>query len=307
MKKLYTFIAMVFFVGMYEFTKGQATLTLQPDSVTGKDALIFMLTNDLSVANFNDGNNSSFEALAWSWSGDPGVMRSLLQFDLSSIPVGSVIQNATLSLYNNPYSSEASGQHQSLSGSNASVLQKITAAWNENTVTWNNQPPTTIVNQVTLAQSTSIHQDYTSIDITGMVTDWVANPSSNYGFMFKLVNENYYRSMIFASSDNVYPALRPKLVVQYSAVSVNELTNNNMFEVYPNPSDGNFTIGFNNPIKGNTQIEIKNSLGKKIFEKKMNGNSPNDFEINLNNQAKGIYVVSCFIDNTIYVKKLEIQ
>src|SRR4051812_42873829 len=60
----------------------------------------------------------SYEAVAWTWSGTPAVMRSIMEFNLSSIPANATITSAKLNLYNNPTSSENSGQHSSLSGAN---------------------------------------------------------------------------------------------------------------------------------------------------------------------------------------------
>nr|HMT30974.1 T9SS type A sorting domain-containing protein [Bacteroidia bacterium] len=39
---------------------------------------------------------------------------------------------------------------------------------------------------------------------------------SNYGFMLRLANETAYKKMIFASSDHVTPAMRPKLDITYT-------------------------------------------------------------------------------------------
>ncbi|MCX6897031.1 MAG: DNRLRE domain-containing protein, partial [Verrucomicrobia bacterium] len=197
----------------------QTTLTLQPDAGAGKDALIQERTTDLSVANGNFPNETSFEAVAWTWSGDPGAIRCLLQFDLSSIPSNAVITDARLSLYNNPASTECGGQSLSLSGSNAAVLQRITGTWNETTVTWNNQPATTNVNEVSLLQSVNPNQDYVNLDVTAMLSDMVQNPSSSFGFMIKLLNENYYRSMIFASSDYSDCTKHPKLEITYNVLN----------------------------------------------------------------------------------------
>ena len=43
----------------------------------------------------------------------------------------------------------------------------------------------------------------------------INEPTKNYGFRISLVNESIYRSLIFASSENKNPKLRPKLVVVY--------------------------------------------------------------------------------------------
>jgi len=110
--------------------------------------------------------------------------------------------------------------HESLSGANTALLQRITEGWEEDDVTWNNQPQAHTVNQVTLAKSTSPTQDYLDIEVTNIVQDMVDNPSSNYGFLFRLETEEYYRRMCFAASNHTDPALRPTLVITYESCSI---------------------------------------------------------------------------------------
>lgn len=209
MKKILTTIPFLFFVS---WVFAQTTITLQPGATSGKDAMIW--TNN---PNTNYGTTRDFKAMAWTWSGAPGVRRSLIDFDLSGVPAGAQIVDARLSLYFNPNSGDVpfTGGHSSLSGSNASVLQRITSQWDESTVTWNNQPATTTQNEVQLPQSTSPTQDYLDIDVTAMVEDMIADPSSG-GFMIRLQTEQHFRVLLFASSDDLNAALHPKLEITYN-------------------------------------------------------------------------------------------
>ena len=104
--------------------------------------------------------------------------------------------------------------HSTRSGSNACVLQRIIEPWNENTVNWNNQPEVSSQNEVLVPESITATQDY-EIDVTQLVRDTYNHLSSSFGFMFHLVNEDFYRAMIFASSDHVQNDLHPKLVITY--------------------------------------------------------------------------------------------
>ena len=203
------FVIGVFAINTY---LSQTTLTLQPDSVCGKDALIRSLS-----LNTNFGNNIDFNAHSWTNQGAPVDHRSLIEFDLSYIAASSTIISAYLSLYS--YNSPAVGSHSTLSGSNEAVIQRITSPWNENTVTWGNQPIGSPINQVILPQSTNPIQDYLNIDVTNLVQDMISTPSTGHGFLFKLITEQYYRRMLFASSDNPINNFHPKLVVTYSTVN----------------------------------------------------------------------------------------
>src|SRR6187549_2651072 len=88
------------FAVLLAFLSGQAqtTLTLQPNASTGKDAELFScIPCGYSTRNF--GSIAENCAIAWTKNGADHKIRSLIQFDLSSIPAGSTIMSATLSLF----------------------------------------------------------------------------------------------------------------------------------------------------------------------------------------------------------------
>src|SRR5688572_4807131 len=98
MKILYSLIFCLIISSAY----GQTTVILQPDAETGKDALV----SSRHVSQ-NIGYTSEFIAAAWTFSGETGYYRSLVEFDLSSIPVNAQILNARLSLFHNDISSSS--------------------------------------------------------------------------------------------------------------------------------------------------------------------------------------------------------
>ena len=122
--------------------------------------------------------------------------------------------------------------------------------------------------------------------------------------MIKLQDEFHYRSMIFASSDNADSTLHPKLEITYSPLLVNELSDNTMFDIYPNPSAGVFNVKYQRDIH---YIKIENVIGQKIFEKNITPASHENFEINLTGQSKGVYFITFSEKNSNYVKKLVIE
>ncbi len=182
----------------------QDTIVIQPGP-EGKDAYI----NDYYTTNYGDYPNM-FAIAATSW-GDPFTSRSLLEFDLSSIPPEAYILEAKLSLYfaNNP-----SNPHFHC-GENTAFLQRVIEPWDEYTVTWWNQPETTEQNQVRLPESQYPTQDYTDIDVQILIQDMVNDPENSHGILFRLQVEEIDRKMMFASGDNSNPLLRPKLEVTY--------------------------------------------------------------------------------------------
>lgn len=158
--------------------------------------------------------------MGWTWYAhnfDGGIRRSLIEFDLSSIPPESTIEEATLSLYFNPQSAEipSTQGHSQRDGSNRSILSRITSPWTEDLVTWNNQPSISTDNQIYVKASDVAEEDY-QIDVKNLIEDMVNDPSKSFGFLYQLDNENYYRAMIFASSDHENEDLHPKLEVRYT-------------------------------------------------------------------------------------------
>ncbi|MCP4104028.1 MAG: DNRLRE domain-containing protein [Desulfobacteraceae bacterium] len=195
-------------IGAYE----SETIILRPGATDGQDAHLSSLEPNLNL-----GDHKDLNAAAWTSGGQISNVRNVFQFaGLSVIPQGTQILSAKLSLFNNPTASNGflNGEHSSYSGSNESVIQRVTSLWDEYSVTWDNHPTTTTQNQVTVPQSTSPHQDY-EIDVTGLVQDMIYDvPLDRFGFMLKLKTEIRYRCLLFASSDHLDPNLHPMLTIE---------------------------------------------------------------------------------------------
>ena len=220
MKALFTLLVLIFNIN-YIFS--QEVLILQPSPLEGKDSEIRELHPDLNYA-----DSEEFISFDWTFSGTEGLGFSLIQFNLSELPDNIEITSAKLSLYYNPTSSSA-GQ----AGNNACYLKRITSAWEENTVTWNNAPNTTNSGEVQLEESTSDNQDYLDIDILNFVSEWYNNPETNYGLKLEIIEQELYNSMKFCSSDYSNPDLRPKLIISYQFTDAIECIN-----IQPNSLDG---------------------------------------------------------------------
>jgi hypothetical protein len=89
-----------------------------------------------------------------------------------------------------------------------------------------------------------------------------------------------------------------------SNVGLNQSTNTFLFQIYPNPSFGNFIISFDKLISRG-RLEIVNLFGEIILEE----NIINEFkkDIALNNLSKGIYFVKVFDGDNSFCKKIIIQ
>jgi RHS repeat-associated protein len=157
-------------------------------------------TNELRVGTFDAGVHKA---------------RSLVQFPTSTI-TGKKIISASVQLYNywsyscTPYNIYA---------------QRVTSAWNANTVVWSNQPTVTTTDQIFVAPakgfSSACAAGNAIFDVTAIAQTWSDFATSNYGLRFVSgggeSDSNSWRrywSSNYASGDN---ALEPHLTVTYNS------------------------------------------------------------------------------------------
>jgi hypothetical protein len=150
--------------------------------------------------------------------------RSLLRWDLSSIPPGSVIQDARLELH---AFDRGSAQATTIE------IFKVRVPWQETTVTWNQASTGALWDEpgcsgagtdreASVAASTTIGADdpvpgWHTWDVTSLVQGWFANPATNYGMI--LISKGLMVRYDFQGSEAGASDLRPRLVVEYSASS----------------------------------------------------------------------------------------
>jgi len=185
------------------------TLTLQP----ANNPTEFLMVNHNGVPISGSGS-VDIPIEAWTSGGTPYTVRSLLKFDLSSVPTNANIVSAHLYLYSYP-SPTLNGNFidANFGTANSFTVQRVTANWSPGSTNWFNQPPVTTANQVVVPHTSQSVLDL-DLDVKNMISPMIN--SGNYGFLMKIENETFYNSRIFVSSYNTaYPAKRPKLVVVY--------------------------------------------------------------------------------------------
>ncbi|HRZ97988.1 MAG TPA: DNRLRE domain-containing protein [Paludibacter sp.] len=263
-------------------------IILQPDAYAGKDALIHGLWSE---QNRNYGDNGQFVATGWTFDGEFGVIRSVIEFDLTQLPPNATLTDARLSLYVWDTEEHSLGSHWFQDGSNACWLERVTSAWDENSVTWLTQPTTTEINRVQLLASDSAHQNYPDIDVTPLVLDMLNDKTNSFGFMMKLQNESLYRRLNFCTSDHPNPAFHPKLELKYTFIKKeisDDLKNIKVnVLVFPNPVVDKFTVKIANiDYLQNNKFEIYNAVGQMIKSDVIASETTN---IKLNNAQSGVY------------------
>ena len=201
-------------------------LILRPDSTTGQDSYVAKLDNDPADGNTN--LNAAHELCLARWTqswyhNDSATFRGYIRFDsLAKVPAKAAVTSAILYLYGEGTDSSASfpfgdSYPGSSSDLNGGLIQLVTGGtWDQKTINFNNAPAATASGQDTIPPSNQAWNYNVAVDVTNLVKQQIANPSTNYGFLLKLQVEQLYRAMEFATCENSDSLERPKLVVSYS-------------------------------------------------------------------------------------------
>ncbi len=174
--------------------KAATEVVLQPGA-TGKDAFVadWYSSEDCSDTNFGNETFMIIGAAAPTW-------HSYLQFDLSSIPSGVVIESAELSVN----VSNVNGV------SNTITIHKITSAWGEDTITYNNQPSSS----ASYGTATVSMIGWTAFDVTEIIADSI--DLNDYGIALKYYSHSGEYPFTFYSSEEANSVYHPKLTITYS-------------------------------------------------------------------------------------------
>jgi hypothetical protein len=175
------------------------SLTIQPNPIEGKDS---MVVNQLPDTNYVDNLYFSLGNLSASV-----FLRGYLQFDISSIPNDAVIIKSDLKLY----------QYQTIGTEGFMIgLHQVTENWEENVITWNNQPKyepsPESTSTITVGATT-----WLSWDITALLQGWVDGSIVNYGVVLKDTDESLGDTFIrcYTSDYTANPNQCPKLEITY--------------------------------------------------------------------------------------------
>lgn len=92
-----------------------------------------------------------------------------------------------------------------------------------------------------------------------------------------------------------------------TGVSVNEISNKTKLNIYPNPSNGEFTIELNTNQLSNIEIEVRNLVGQIIYKRTTeNLKGKNKIQINEDLES-GVYLISVNINDKIITEKITIE
>jgi RHS repeat-associated protein len=175
-------------------------------------------------------------AHCWNYGADAGIFvgtgidawhRGLVQFDLRMIPVGSVVQNATFSMWEDDDTHPAATVN----------VHRVAKAWREGTgpectgdgatwddtgdgLQWSAEGGDYAAEVVTsLAKAANDAENWDNFNVTSAVQAWVNGTAPNHGLLFKLATETLQNdgSLHYLSDDyGLVPGQRPKLTINYT-------------------------------------------------------------------------------------------
>jgi hypothetical protein len=298
--KMKNLLSIAIAVCAFGTVKSQDTLLITTDSLSGNDAMIRSM-----FPSATHGNGQGLQIGTWTWSQQQGYIRSLIQFDLSSVPDSMQILSARMILRNDPLNNNdiSEGVHSSLgNGSNQSVLYLLKSPWDQDTVTWSNCPDFDTSNGVVLSASDSATQTY-YVDVTPYINQMYLGNIPNNGFIIKQVLETRYAALMFAASEHVNSESRPSLEVVYKSISTVGVSETDAvsLSVYPNPADDIVTLDLGNSVE-EIKIRLTNLVGKEVFSKRYSDVQSIEVPLNV---PSGIYLLRAeFGDGKTELRKL---
>lgn len=125
--------------------------------------------------------------------------RSLLGFDLSSMPNNAIVQDVHLQVYNIV---DRNSSHQV-------GVYSAASDWTETGVTWDTQPA---IEDILDIQDIGTIKGYRSFDVTEKVNEWLSGAVNN-GLILKAIDENVSGVDQFYSRESAFN--KPKLIIRY--------------------------------------------------------------------------------------------
>jgi hypothetical protein len=172
-----------------------AELIVQPGA-EGKDAMVNILEPSVNFGNY---------AYLMVNFGPATEVRGLVEFEGLSAISGATVNTAYLDLWTD----RANSTEYDFG------LYRITASWEEATVTWQNQPAHIATPYDKIRVSGAAGGPYTW-NVKDLVQEWASETYANYGLMVKRVDmQNPTNWPYFCSGDNTNSAYHPRLRVDY--------------------------------------------------------------------------------------------
>ncbi len=234
------------------------TITVQPDPAAGSDTWI-----SSADQSYNYGASTGLSA------GNDGAAtesrRALLAFDLSSIPAGSTINSATMSLYQYAQADSSTPQlgvyevsRSWAEGSGDGSASGDGATWvtYDGVNSWTTAGGDFNGTAAATANAPSVSGVWLDFDLAGLTQQWVNGTTANHGVLVRKTSEDTALSDykdFYASDYSVDASLRPRLVIEYVpapgtiTMTIDETWNRDN-------TPGSSSVAFGNVAAGSTYV-----------------------------------------------------
>ena len=138
--------------------------------------------------------------------------------------------------------------------------------------------------KISLRRSDFSEESYIGIDVTILVKKGVLNPSTYFGWMFKLDDETPFSYLKFASSDSPSPYLWPRLTIIYTCKAVVVQNPNRQSSYSLKLGNGYAIFDIEEDFLDLSLFGIDGQLISRIPLKGLMS-----YKLDLNNLSKGIY------------------
>jgi hypothetical protein len=153
-----------------------------------------------------------------------------------------------------------------------------------------------------MEEETSNLMEGVSISLTDGVDIWTNTTDANGQIMFEVHSGTYY----YTATMDGYDTMEGEVIIDYASESVDVMmplgigeTTIPGFVVYPNPSEGSFTV----QADANGSIVVLDAVGQVVMEKSFNDAT----SIDLTNSASGVYFIRLMTENKVNTKRIIIE
>lgn len=119
-------------------------------------------------------------------------------------------------------------------------------------------------------------------------------------------DNGYIISGCTKSIGNNYDIYLIKTNANGESTGVNEITDSNGLQIFPNPNKGTFEINLQNVISEDLFIEIVNANGQLVYENQLSKATLTSLKVDLSKCSKGMYFVKVQNANNLLAKKIVI-
>ncbi len=97
---------------------------------------------------------------------------------------------------------------------------------------------------------------------------------------------------------------RTSAPIHVTVLGVNEISNEDGINVYPNPATGTLNLSLNIPQEGDYTLDMNNVLGQVVYTDNIHLGGLTNKSIDISNFSKGIYMLTLNGQNVKIIKKV---